>query len=71
MDLTARFTREVTETEHRTDLTNDPKATPIIHIARVCCAAIAVLPLPLAVIFILTPIQACSAIFTVSFSRPA
>lgn len=52
-----RVKSEITEIEHRTDLTDEHKVTQITHIACATCAGMAIQPIPFADIFILTPIQ--------------
>lgn len=55
--ITERVKSEITEIEHRTDLTDEQKISRITHIACATCAGMAVQPIPFADIFILTPIQ--------------
>ncbi len=56
-NITERDKSEITEIEHRADLTDDQKVSRITHSACATCALMAVQPLPFADIFILTPIQ--------------
>ncbi len=58
MSLGDKIKKEITEIEHRTDITNDQKVSRITHIACATCAGVAVQPIPFADIFVLTPIQA-------------
>lgn len=53
-----KIQKQITEIEHREDLSRDEKVSRIIHIFSVTCAAVAVQPIPFADIFVLTPIQA-------------
>jgi uncharacterized protein (DUF697 family) len=56
--ITDRIRCEITEIEHREDMTVDQKVSRITHIACATCAGIAIQPIPFADIFILTPLQA-------------
>lgn len=56
--LTDKIRSEITEIEHRQDLSDEEKISRITHIACATCAGIAIQPIPFADIFILTPIQA-------------
>jgi len=58
MSIGDKIKKEITEIEHRTDITNDQKVSHITHIACATCAAVAIQPIPFADIFVLTPIQA-------------
>jgi uncharacterized protein (DUF697 family) len=58
MGIADSVKREITEIEHRTDLTDDKKVSRITHIACAVCAGVAIQPIPFADIFVLTPIQA-------------
>ena len=58
MSIGDRIREEITEIEHRTDLTDEAKVSRITHIACATCAGIAIQPIPFADIFVLTPIQA-------------
>lgn len=58
MSIRDMWERQVTEIEHRTDMTDDQKVSRITHTACATCAAIAVQPIPFADIFVLTPTQA-------------
>lgn len=49
--------RNLTQVEHRTDLTDDQKVALVTRICSATCAAVAAQPLPFADIFILTPMQ--------------
>lgn len=53
-----KFKKEVTEIEHRPDLSHSQKISRITHMACATCAGIAIQPIPFADIFVLTPIQA-------------
>ena len=53
-----KLKREVLDIENRTDISNDEKATRIIKVFATTCAAVAVQPIPLQDIFVLTPLQA-------------
>ena len=55
--ITEKIKREITEIEHRTDLTDDKKVSQITHIACATFACIADKPIPFEDVFILTPIQ--------------
>jgi uncharacterized protein (DUF697 family) len=52
------FKKEITEIEHRTDITDDWKVSKIVHKSCAVCAVIAIQPIPFADNFILTPTQA-------------
>ncbi len=52
------ITKEITDIEHRTDITDEHKVSRITHIACAACAGVAIQPIPFADIFVLTPIQA-------------
>lgn len=56
--ITSKLKANITEIEHRDDLSDDEKVKRITHIACATCAGIAVQPIPFADIFILTPTQA-------------
>ena len=56
--ITERIRSEITEIEHRPDLSDEEKISQITHIACATCAGVAIQPIPFADIFILTPIQA-------------
>ncbi len=58
MSIGDKIKKEVTEIEHRTDITNEQKVSRITHIACATCAGVAIQPIPFADIFVLTPIQA-------------
>ncbi len=58
MSIGDKIKKEVTEIEHRTDITNNQKVSRITHIACATCAGVAIQPIPFADIFVLTPIQA-------------
>jgi len=58
MSITEKLKLEISEIEHRTDMSDEQKVSRITHIACATCAGIAVQPIPFADIFILTPIQA-------------
>jgi uncharacterized protein (DUF697 family) len=58
MGIGDRIRREITEIEHRTDLTDEEKVSRITHIACATCAGVAIQPIPFADILVLTPIQA-------------
>lgn len=58
MSITDRLKKEITEIEHRSDITNEQKVSRITHIACATCAGVAIQPIPFADIFVLTPIQA-------------
>lgn len=53
-----KIKKEITEIEHRTDITSEQKVSRITHIACATCAGVAIQPIPFADIFVLTPIQA-------------
>ena len=56
--ITNKIKRQITEIEHRTDLTDDQKVHQITHISCATCAGLAIQPIPFADIFILSPTQA-------------
>ncbi|MBE0595840.1 MAG: hypothetical protein IH614_01070 [Desulfuromonadales bacterium] len=58
MSIGEKVKKEITEIEHRKDITDDEKVSRITHIACAVCAGVAIQPIPFADIFILTPIQA-------------
>lgn len=58
MSIGDKIREEITEIEHRTDITNEQKVSRITHIACATCAGVAIQPIPFADIFVLTPIQA-------------
>ena len=58
MSIGDKIKKEITEIEHRTDITNEQKVSRITHIACATCAGVAIQPIPFADIFVLTPIQA-------------
>jgi len=58
MSIVDKFKKEITEIEHRTDMTDEQKVSRITHIACATCAGVAIQPIPFADIFVLTPIQA-------------
>lgn len=58
MSITDRIEKEITEIEHRSDITDEQKVSQITHIACATCAGVAIQPIPFADIFVLTPIQA-------------
>lgn len=58
MGIGDKIKKEITEIEHRTDITNEQKVLRITHIACATCAGVAIQPIPFADIFVLTPIQA-------------
>lgn len=58
MEIGKRIKEEITEIEHRTDMTDDQKVSRITHISCATCAGVAIQPIPFADIFVLTPIQA-------------
>lgn len=55
--LLEKFKSELLEIEDRADLSPDEKVRQVTHISCATCAGIAIQPIPLADIFILTPIQ--------------
>lgn len=58
MKITEKIRQEVTQIEHRNDLSVDEKISKITHIACASCAGMSIQPLPFADIFVLTPMQA-------------
>jgi len=58
MSLLDTLKNEVTEIEHRTNLTTKDKVSRITHICCATCAGVAIQPIPFADILLLTPIQA-------------
>lgn len=58
MSIVDKVKKEITEIEHRTDLSDEQKVLRITHIACATCAGVAIQPIPFADIFVLTPIQA-------------
>ncbi len=58
MSIGDKIKKQITEIEHRTDITNERKVSHITHIACATCAGVAIQPIPFADIFVLTPIQA-------------
>jgi uncharacterized protein (DUF697 family) len=58
MNIGQTIKNEITEIEHRTDITDDQKVSRITNMASATCAGIAIQPIPFADIFVLTPIQA-------------
>ncbi|MBD3794134.1 MAG: hypothetical protein IE889_08300 [Campylobacterales bacterium] len=58
MSIYDKIKNEITEIEHRTDITVEQKVSRITHIACATCAGVAIQPIPFADIFVLTPIQA-------------
>lgn len=58
MSIGGKIEKEITEIEHRTDITNEQKVSRITHVACATCAGVAIQPIPFADIFVLTPIQA-------------
>ncbi len=58
MSIGDKIKREITEIEHRNEITAEQKISRITHIACVTCASVAIQPIPFADIFVLTPIQA-------------
>ena len=58
MSIGDKIKKEITEIEHRIDITNEQKVSRITHIACATCAGVAIQPIPFADIFVLTPIQA-------------
>ena len=58
MSVGDKIKKEITEIEHRTDITNEQKVSRITHIACATCAGVAIQPIPFADIFVLTPVQA-------------
>ena len=58
MSIGDKIKKEITEIEHRTDITNEQKVSRITQIACATCAGVAIQPIPFADIFVLTPIQA-------------
>lgn len=60
MSIGDKIKNEITEIEHRTDISDEQKVSRITHIACATCAGVAIQPIPFADIFVLTPIQAIS-----------
>lgn len=58
MNIQDKIKEQITEIEHRTDLNDEQKVSRITHVACAICAGVAIQPIPIADIFILTPIQA-------------
>ena len=58
MSIGDKIKNEITEIEHRTDISDEQKVSRITHIACATCAGVAIQPIPFADIFVLTPIQA-------------
>lgn len=58
MSITDTIKRQITDIEHRDDLSDQAKVDQITHIACAVCAGIAIQPIPFADILVLTPIQA-------------
>lgn len=58
MSIADKIKKEITEIEHRTDISDEQKVSRITHIACATCAGVAIQPIPFADIFVLTPIQA-------------
>jgi len=58
VSITDKLKKEITEIEHRSDMTDAQKVSRITHIACATCAGVAIQPIPFADIFVLTPIQA-------------
>lgn len=58
MSIGDKIKKEITEIEHRTDISEEQKVSHITHIACATCAGVAIQPIPFADIFVLTPIQA-------------
>ena len=56
--ISGRLKKEITEIEHRSDLSDNEKVARITHIACATCAGIAIQPIPFGDIFFLTPVQA-------------
>lgn len=57
-ELKNKLQRELLDIENRADLRTDEKASRVINIFAITCAATAVQPIPFADYFILTPMQA-------------
>lgn len=60
-DIKKKLNTSVLQIEERDDLSEDEKASKIIHIFSAICAAAAVQPIPFADIWILTPLQVMMA----------
>lgn len=58
MNIGDKIRKEITEIEHRTDISDAQKVSRITDIACATCAGVAIQPIPFADIFVLTPIQA-------------
>lgn len=58
MSIGDKIRKEITEIEHRTDISDVQKVSRITDIACATCAGVAIQPIPFADIFVLTPIQA-------------
>lgn len=58
MKITEKIRKEITQIEHRNDLSIEKKISNITHLACASCAGVAIQPIPFGDIFILTPMQA-------------